>query len=292
MGLLGKIIRRLRSHRPPVPRPGSAPRVFAACPDYAPPSGGIRQIYKLVDELRLSLGLDAYVLHQRAPFRCTWFEHSTPVTYDDSIAVTPNDLVIYSETVTTAINALHPGVPKIIFNQSACFAFAAPFIPRGEPGQVVTLPPEVLGFLSISEYNQALTAYAFPEKRVARLRPVIEQSRLHNRDPKRPQISYMPRRNSEESRYVLGALAQRGALADFAIVPIDNLSEIETARVLRESAVFLSFGALESFGLPPAEAMACGCLTIGYHGMGGANFFIVPRVANRSRTTVGVCANR
>jgi len=29
----------------------------------------------------------------------------------------------------------------------------------------------------------------------------------------------------------------------------------------------------EGFGLPSAEAMACGCTVIGYHGMGGKEFY-------------------
>ena len=42
---------------------------------------------------------------------------------------------------------------------------------------------------------------------------------------------------------------------------------------MRESAVFLSFGHPEGFSLPPAEAMACGCVVIGYHGRGGREYF-------------------
>lgn len=276
MGLLRKIKSLLRASRSRA-RPAqseSAFRVFAACPDFSPPSGGIRQIYRLVDDLRLTLGIDARVLHQRSPFRCTWFEHATPISYEEDTEISPNDLIIYPETVTTAIATLYPGVSKIILNQSACYAFTFPENRHQVPDFIVPLPFEFLGFLCVSAYNLALTAHAFPGKRAARLRPVINQDRFHARDLKRPQIAYMPRRNAEESRYVLGALAQRGALTGFTVVPLDNLSEIETARVLRESSIFLSFGSLEGFGLPPAEAMACGCMTIGYHGMGGQEFFL------------------
>lgn len=37
--------------------------------------------------------------------------------------------------------------------------------------------------------------------------------------------------------------------------------------------IFLSLSSAEGFGLPPAEAMACGCVTIGYHGRCGLEFF-------------------
>ena len=50
-------------------------------------------------------------------------------------------------------------------------------------------------------------------------------------------------------------------------------SEAAVADILRESQVFLSFGHPEGFGLPPAEALACGCLVIGYHGGGGREYF-------------------
>ena len=60
---------------------------------------------------------------------------------------------------------------------------------------------------------------------------------------------------------------------EFEIVEIKNKTEQQVARILRDSLVFLSFGFPEGFSLPPAEAMACGCIVIGYHGMGGAEFF-------------------
>ncbi|WP_238555543.1 glycosyltransferase [Chryseobacterium sp. P1-3] len=51
------------------------------------------------------------------------------------------------------------------------------------------------------------------------------------------------------------------------------MNEQEVAQHLKESAFFLSFNHREGFGLPPVEAMACGCFVIGYSGQGGKEYF-------------------
>ena len=46
----------------------------------------------------------------------------------------------------------------------------------------------------------------------------------------------------------------------------------EVALALQEALLFLSCGHPEGFGLPLAEAIACGCLVVGYHGLAGRDF--------------------
>ena len=46
----------------------------------------------------------------------------------------------------------------------------------------------------------------------------------------------------------------------------------EVASALREALLFLSCGHPEGFGLPLAEAIACGCMVVGYHGLAGRDF--------------------
>ena len=41
----------------------------------------------------------------------------------------------------------------------------------------------------------------------------------------------------------------------------------------KESMLFFSFGHPEGFGLPVAEALACGCAVVGYTGLGGRELF-------------------
>jgi len=55
-------------------------RVFYLCPDSNRATGGNKKIYNHVDFLR-ERGVEAYVLHSKANFRCTWFKNTTPIAY-------------------------------------------------------------------------------------------------------------------------------------------------------------------------------------------------------------------
>jgi glycosyltransferase involved in cell wall biosynthesis len=134
----------------------------------------------------------------------------------------------------------------------------------------------------VSEDSAAYLRYAFPGLRVERVRVGLDPALHHPpvvpraATPGRRQIAYMPRKRAGEAVQVLKLLQARGALRGWTVTPIEGRSERETADLLRASDVFLSFSSQEGFGLPPAEAMACGCLVVGYHGHGGREFFHHP----------------
>ncbi len=64
-------------------------------------------------------------------------------------------------------------------------------------------------------------------------------------------------------------LAPRQALVGWELEVLEGRPEGDVATQLRKSVLFISLSKAEGFGLPPAEAMACGCHVIGFHGMGG-----------------------
>jgi glycosyltransferase involved in cell wall biosynthesis len=120
--------------------------------------------------------------------------------------------------------------------------------------------------------------HAFPGARVFRVRNSIDTGLFRLEKGKALQISYMPRRNCEDARRVLAILAARNALDGVEVVAIDGLPAGEVAAVLRRSAVFLTLGYQEGFGLPGVEAMACGAIVVGFDGNGGREY-LLPELA-------------
>ena len=83
----------------------------------------------------------------------------------------------------------------------------------------------------------------------------------------------MPRKNQKHSLIVTNYLKSHSLLQGWKFIPIQGMNQEEVASVLRDSSLFLSFGHPEGFGLPVAEALACGCTVVGYSGIGGHELF-------------------
>jgi glycosyltransferase involved in cell wall biosynthesis len=289
-------------------------RLLYLCPDYIAPSGGIRVIYRHVDILSRN-GYDAFVVHEREGFRCTWFENSTPVLGWSSrryggdrslvrragrhlrrgfrhvppdrlflhlherpaFALGADDVLVVPEMFGPRLAEIGAGSPKVIFNQNAYFTFKG----YSTDATRATFPyraPEVVATLVISEDSRRFIEYAFPETRTYRVRWSIDPLRFNPPATKQPRISYMPRRGSSDAAHLLATLAARGALDGYEIVPIDGLDEDAVVECLRQSLVFLSLGYHEGLPRPPAEAMACGAIVVGYDGFGGREY-LLPEVA-------------
>ncbi len=273
--------------------------IYFLTPDYAFPSGGVRVIYRHVDILNAH-GMEAYVLHRTPGHRCTWFENRTQVAYwDNSVPrrayfklrkylqperpreiflrgakspfIGPNDFLVLPEIYGPQLAEMGPGVPKVILNQNCYLSF------QGYPldGKPISPPyghADVKGVLINSEDGVDYLRYVFPDQPVTRFHLTIEPGLFAYRGNKKRQICYTPRKNELVVRQVINILKSRNALRGFELVPFSGMPQTQVASLMQESAIFLSFGQYEGFGLPPAEAMACGCIAIGYHAGGGREF--------------------
>jgi glycosyltransferase involved in cell wall biosynthesis len=263
-----------RSYRYPLPAIRTSPlqahppTLFFCTPDYDVPTGGIRVVYRHVDLLN-ETGIPAAVLHARTGFRCSWFEHDTRVLGCRETTVGPEDVVVVSELAAGLLADLPRGYGFVILNQG-------PHLTWRLPDDVVrhyAASPDLLAILTVSDHGRDLLRYAFPQADVRRVHNSIDPELFHPGVAERPRrITYMSRRGREEARQLLGILRGRGALDGWEVVPLERLTERDVADHLRSSRVFLSFAYQEGFGLPPAEAMACGAYVVGFHGFGGREF--------------------
>ncbi len=261
----------------------TTPVIHVLCPDHNKVSGGVRMLYRHVDVLNRA-GFNATILHQIPGFRCAWFGNSTRVTYLPEVRLSRDDMLVVPEIfgpnmlALGAVPNIGRDVRKVIFNQGCYLTFL------GETTESVLRPDfttayskckrgEYVAAMVVSEDSRHYLTYAFPGLPVYRIHNAINADVFRLGEAKKPQICFMPRRHPEDAVQVLGMLNARGVLRDFSVVAIDKMSEVEVSNVMRESMIFLSFGYPEGFSLPPAEAMACGCVVVGYHGMGGAEYF-------------------
>jgi glycosyltransferase involved in cell wall biosynthesis len=245
--------------------------IFFFCQDFEFPSGGVKKLYRQVDILNEN-GFSAWLVHEKPGFRSRWFENQTRVVSTSTLptGVKP-DFLVFGETLGPDLTSLCRGPRKVIFNQNAYYTFSHYSLDKVN-AQTPYLDREVVAAIVVSEDSKAYLQYVFPELPVFRIHHSIDSSRFIPSAQKRRQIAYMPRKNQTELLQVLNILRFRGRLEGFDLVPIENVSESEVARILAESQIFLSFGYPEGFSLPPAEAMASGCAVIGYDGNGGREF--------------------
>ena len=255
-------------------------RVGVLCPDNNLPSGGIRILYRQVDILNRH-GVEAFIFHSKEGFRCSWFENSTKTaSFRRSLMARPRsefDYVVVPEIYGESTIPYLKGYKKVLFNQSWCYTFQD-YRLGARLEETLYGDPETVAVMASSEYIADYLSFAFPKLKVSRVHCSLNPEIFGHQSEKKNQICYMPRRNADDAKQVINILGLRGALDDFKIVQIEDRSEREVAEILKESLVFLSFGHLEGFSLPPAEAMASGCIVIGYHGF-GAKEFMKPNIS-------------
>jgi glycosyltransferase involved in cell wall biosynthesis len=268
--------RALHEHRYPLPtlrptrRQLHPPTIYYCAPDYDVPTGGIRVAYRHVDLLN-EAGMRAAVLHRRPNFRCRWFENHTHVEASRHTTIGPQDLVVVGELAADLLLDLPPGYRFVVFNQNPHLTWRR--VSEAAAGRYAG-SPDLAAILTVSDHSADLLRYAMPTANVVRLHNSVDPRLFAPTPDQRPlAIAYMPRRGRDEAQQVLGILHCRGALSGWDVTPLEHLSEREVAAGLRSTRIFLSLAYHEGFGLPAAEAMACGCYVVGFHGFAGREFF-------------------
>ena len=253
---------------------------LALHPDIHRPIGGVKQVHRLAEALN-HLGRKATIIQEDASFHPAWFKSNvSTISHSDlrtSIKLRcDRDVIILPETFLPALSRYALGIPKIIFNQNGAYSFGLKDHDGfPSPDKVLELyaHPDIKHVICVSRHDEMLLKHAFQlgDHRVSRIINGIETSLFRPDVAKQRLISYMPRKNPKDSAVVVAFLKQQRWFREsgWSLQAINGLSQIEVAKVMQKSLVFLAFGHPEGFGLPLAEAAACGCYLIGYSGLGG-----------------------
>lgn len=188
------------------------------------------------------------------------------------VRFTKRDILVVPESRGAFLDEILPGIKKIILNQGPFLGFSKHIHGRNEKMSPY-FSKEILGIIVLSELNYRFQKFVFPQKKIYKMSLYIDEEIFYYSNKKKPQIVFMPRRGADDATALINMLKFRDNLKEFVFKIIDNMKEDEVAKMLRESQIFLTFATREGFGLPAAEAMACGAIVIGFSGCGGDEFF-------------------
>lgn len=281
------------------------PRYFFVLPDVDHPVGGVNVALNFVRILSQS-GFDASVLHGQKNYTYPYFDTSgLQVFYHPPLAdiprhfmgrkdkvldtlrkssprpqtrtanpntaldIRPDDVFVLPEFWYPEYSAIFPDNPRILLAQDV-FGFC-----QALARDLDTANPTLDRFTAICTTSQASAnaVEQFSTKQNLPIQQAVDRPTLNEVTPKKRQIAYMPRKRQQEIAILMGCLKNNPAFAGWEFTKIENASPAELDRIFNESLIFLSFSYQEGFGLPPAEAMAAGCIVIGYTGVGGEEFF-------------------
>jgi len=259
--------------------------IYYLCPDTNSPLGGVKVIYEHVDILN-GAAISAYVLHKKRGFRCNWFDNSTAISYLRKSVFREKDYIVIPDIYakyylgikkTTKKSKIFWSIykspsEKIIFNQACYYTFAGHSFLKNET-KTIYKEEKVIAAMVVSEDSKQYLNYVFPGMKIFRVHNSIDPNLFFFQSEKEKQICFLPKKNYDEFVQLVNILKQRNMLKGWKLVPIENKSQKELAKIFRKSLLFINLAYQEGFGLPSAEAMACGCSVIGYHGMGGKEFY-------------------
>ena len=249
-------------------------KIYYYCPTPNRPSGGVQVIYRHV-ELLNKAGIDAVVLHQQRLFkkayRYSWgVGDDTKVEYFRSksdIKTCSNDIFVFPEIALDKIS-ISGSNSYVIFNQNCYNTFSR------ESKNVFTIYNNAFATLVVSQDSQEYLSFLAAGIRTVRLFLSINSALFHYQQKKKKQIAYMSRKNTSDLYQIKELLNIRGNIKNYEFIDITQKPLHEVAGILKESLLFLSSSTKEGFGLPPAEAMACGCIVLGYCGQAGREFML------------------
>lgn len=248
-------------------------RLVFLWPDTAQPSGGTWVAYRHVGILNRH-GVAATIVQQKAGFHYPWVEPSPaiPVITLDGFRALPGDVFVVPEVAVDVVPRLPQDHPVVVFTQNAFLTRWVRPINRGRRDSPYHHPNLGVIVTTTSHHVRHLER-AFPHLAVRRVFLTVSELMVCDPARKQPLVAYMPRKNAYHAEEVLGRLAAVGALENVEVVAIHGRSLEETADLLGRASVFLSFGHPEGWALPPAEAMASGCVIVGYHGVGAREYW-------------------
>lgn len=242
-------------------------RIIFLLKPFDKPFGGAGVLYKHVDLLNQH-GFHAFIALSEKP-SVDYYDFNIPLLiHNDSIELEPSDICVIPEVFPDYMEALRSiRAKKIMFCQNQYY------LPFKQNPEIGILEYPVDSFIVSSEALRTFFYDVYGIANIPLIPYAIDTQVYVSVQNKVRQIAFMPRKLPAEAKFIEATFKRMyKRYSEIPWVSIDNTTMKRSAEIMGESEIFLSLSHQESFGLPPLEAMSCGCLVVGFHGDGGREY--------------------
>lgn len=228
-------------------------------------AGGQKVILRHVEAL-VELGFDAVCFAAEGSEPPRWLEHRAPVVRGGEVRA--DDILVIPDDGTPALGfaAQREGRAVILCQSSA------PYLAVGGLRTLADHADRLSSFISVSEAHGQLLRRLFPQAAIETVRCFADERLFRPGDKQFAGVLAGRKRPLEADAIRLLARRLHPETAEFGWKRVENATEVQVAEAFAEASVHLSLSRMESVGLTTLEAMASGCVCVGFTGIGGRQY--------------------
>ncbi|MDR6626996.1 hypothetical protein [Caulobacter segnis] len=229
-------------------------------------AGGQKVILRHVEALN-RMGFEAIWWRNTDKAELPWLDFDAPT--EVGTLFRPDDILVVPSDAPNAIRTLAQSRRRTVIFEQNQFSF----LNLGLEQIDAFAPGHAPIFFAVGSINANTIRRVVPGAQVE-IVPCFADERVFKPGTNDlPRVAYAPRKRMGEARIIrqfLGKAHPRHV--DLPWVEMSNLPEAAVAEILGRSALHLSLPRLESVGMTTLEAMACGCVSAGFMGIGGRQY--------------------
>lgn len=210
-----------------------------------------------------------HIVHHKKGFKYAWSDSSAPVIYlRDIHKLSDTDVLVIPEGFPDIMKTFRYA-NKVVIALSSSYIFEV--MPLGENWKDYGIDWVMVN----SKVTKAFIKWSMGINNVCFIGTAIDHE-LFNYFPgqKKLQIAYINRKDTLSPLIEKIVKSKSDSFNEIQFIKIEGLSINEYAAVLKQSEIYLTTSQSEGFPRSILEAMACGCICIGFDGMGGKDYIV------------------